>query len=49
MRLGIKLKQICKKIPYEEFSGVKKDKKDCSEAKSKKTNMGAGPNLLKFV
>ena len=33
---------LCKKLPYEEFSEVEKDYKDCSKVK----NHGAGPNLL---
>ena len=36
------LKQICKKLPYEEFSGVGKGKEDDSKVK----NHGASPSLL---
>ena len=42
MRIWIQLKLICKTLPYEEFSGVEKDKKDCSKVK----NHGPDPNLL---
>ena len=38
--------QICiNKLPYEEFSGVEKDKKDCSKVE----NHGTDPNLPKKI
>ena len=35
IRIRIQLNKICNKIPYEEYSDVKKDNKDCSKVKKK--------------
>ena len=35
IRIRIPLREICKKLPYEEFSGVEKDSKDGSKIKIK--------------
>ena len=42
MRIRIHLKQSLKKLTYEDFSVVEKDKKDWPEVKCH----GVGPNLL---
>ena len=44
MRIRILLNKMYNKLPYEEFSGVEKDKQYCSKVKKKKH--GADPNLL---
>ena len=43
MRIRILLNKMYNKLPYEEFSGVEKDKQYCSKVKKKH---GADPNLL---